>query len=93
MVLLEAARAGLPIAAVAAGGVPELLAELGGVPLPADTAGSLAVLRPLLADNGLRARLGRSARETFHRRFTVDAMAAEYRRVLGFASPAREGIP
>lgn len=84
MVLLEAARAGLPVAASATGGVPELLDELGGVPLDAsDPAAALAALRPLLGDPAGRAQAGRRAHENFHRRFTRKVMVREYLRVLG----------
>jgi glycosyltransferase involved in cell wall biosynthesis len=86
MVLLEAARAGLPVAAAATGGVPELLAEFNGVPLDSSNlARSIVGLRPLLRDAQLRADSGKLSRQRFHQRFTRDAMIREYARVLGLS--------
>lgn len=83
MVLLEAARAALPIAALPAGGVAELLAELAGVPLdPGDVAQSLGAIRPLLEQVHVRQELGRRARSSFARLFTDQAMVAQYLRAL-----------
>jgi len=79
IVLLEAARAGLPVAAVPAGGVPELLDALGGAALNLDDPASL---RSLLADPAARAQAGRAARDAFERHFTCEAMVAEYVRTL-----------
>jgi glycosyltransferase involved in cell wall biosynthesis len=79
IVLLEAARAGLPIAAVPAGGVPELLEALGGTPLDSQQPASIA---PLLASPERRADAGRTAKAAFERRFTTEAMVAEYVRIL-----------
>ena len=87
--VLEAARAGLPWAAVPAGGVRELLDQLGsGVALtPGDPSGSLRALEPLLTRPELRAELGRRARERFLDSFTREAMVAHYLDALGL-SPA-----
>jgi glycosyltransferase involved in cell wall biosynthesis len=79
MVILEAARAGLPIAAVPAGGVPELLKALGGTALNLDDESSLD---PLLASAPARAAAGAVAREAFERHFTRDAMIEAYMRTL-----------
>lgn len=82
-VLLEAARAALPIAALPTGGVPELLAELGGVALdPKEAARSMVAIRPLLEQVHVRLELGRQARSSFARLFTDQAMVAQYLRVL-----------
>ena len=87
MVLLEAARAGLPVAAAASGGVPELLEELGGIALnSSNPSHSLTALRPLLQDARHRADAGRLAQQRFHRRFTRQAMVREYLRVLGLSN-------
>ena len=87
MVLLEAARAGLPMAAAASGGVPELLEEFGGVPLaPSDTARSLAALRPLLRDAQLRAEAGKISRQAFQQRFTRESMIGQYINALGLSA-------
>ena len=79
VVLIEAARAALPIAAVPGGGVPELLASLGGVALDSDDiAASVNRLRPLLADASTRRVTGQAARAAFERTFTRDAMVEAY---------------
>lgn len=85
MVLLEAARAALPIAAVPAGGVRELQAQLGGcIALDAsDPDASAAALEPVLQAAGLRREMGRMNRERFNDRFTQDAMVQAYLDVLG----------
>ena len=87
MALLEAARAGLPVAAAPAGGVPELLEALNGVAIDVDDpAASLATLRPLLRNRPDRARAGQSARILFEQRFTREAMTCQYLRALGLTS-------
>lgn len=80
VILLEAARAGLPIAAIPAGGVGEIGAQLGGIVHlhERDTSVSLAALSPLLMDPALRQSLGASARRGFESRFTRDAMVQQY---------------
>ena len=61
LVLLEAARAGIPSAAIPVGGIPEIQAQLkSNITLQADDiAGSLQVLEPLLSDPALRAEYGK----------------------------------
>jgi glycosyltransferase involved in cell wall biosynthesis len=87
MVLLEAGRAGLPLAAAASGGVPELLDELGGIPLDSSNpTQSLTALRPLLRDAHQRTETGRLTQQRFHRRFTREAMVRDYLRVLGLSN-------
>lgn len=82
--LLEAARAGLPIAAVPAGGAGEILEKLGGVAiLPEALDRSLAELAPLLQDADIQRQRGNSARQGFVQHFTLDAMISGYCRALG----------
>ena len=90
VVMLEAARAGLPSAAVPVGGIAELQARLeSSVALPAaDVEASLRALEPLLSDPTLRAEWGRRARRNFDRTFTSEAMAAAYLDVLGLSTRA-----
>ena len=92
MALIEAARAGLPLAAAPAGGVPELLAALGGIAIdPHHPDAAAASLRPLLADRTLRLERGRLARTRFEQRFTLEAMTSAYLGVLGCGTrPSRE---
>ena len=79
VVLIEAARASLPLAAVPAGGVPELLEALGGFPIDATSAAiSLDTLRPLLGNAAVRRDAGKASRAAFERAFTRKAMAAAY---------------
>jgi len=79
MVLLEAARAGLPVAAVPAGGVPELLEQLHGTPIDLEDETSLD---SLLSNAANRSQSGRLAREAFDRHFTREVMIDAYVRVL-----------
>ncbi len=85
IVLLEAARTGLPCAAIPTGGVPELLEQLqSGVALdPLDAMRSLNALDPLLTNPSVRSELGQRARENFVRRFTAEAMTQQYMDALG----------
>jgi glycosyltransferase involved in cell wall biosynthesis len=94
IVLLEAARAGLPLAAVPAGGVSEVLSRLqGGVALHAnDPQASLEALRPLLEDPALRADMGRRARHNFGQSFTCEVMIGNYLRELGLVPGNHIGI-
>lgn len=88
LVLLEAARAALPVAAVPVGGAAEVLAQLAGTPLPAgDGEGFARALRPLVEDSALRAEHGRRAHRRFERSFTRSRMIDGYLRALGLASP------
>ena len=86
LVLLEAARAGTPIAAVPTGGVPELQAALDcKIELhPDDLRGTLARLTPLLQDADLRKKCGERARSAFARSFTGDSMTQNYLEALSF---------
>jgi glycosyltransferase involved in cell wall biosynthesis len=80
IVLLEAARAGLPVAAVPAGGVPELLAALEGSELSLEDPGCLD---ELLTNPAARKSSGQVARTAFDRDFTREAMINAYVRTLG----------
>ena len=95
VVLLEAARVGLPAAAVPAGGAAEILGALGaGVLLdPDDLDKSARTLAPLLTDPALRREMGERARAGFFERFTQQAMVREYLAALqsiGAAVTGRE---
>lgn len=83
LVILEAMAAGVPVCAYKTGGVPEqvvhgdtgLLAPLGDV-----TALTAAVLR-LLADPGLKRKLGLGSRTRYERNFRVERMVDDYIRL------------
>lgn len=84
VILLEAARAGLPIASLPAGGSQEILAALGGGALltDGDLEASMKTLRPLLWEAKTRKAEGAALRAGFEARFTQSAMAREYVRQL-----------
>ncbi len=83
-VVLEAMSHGLPVIATAVQGVDEVIRDRQNgilVPLEDPTALSYAVLR-LLEDPAERQRLGRAARETIEKGYTVDRMCRQYEQLL-----------
>jgi glycosyltransferase involved in cell wall biosynthesis len=72
--ILEAMRAGLPVVASAVGGIAESVqdGENGFVVPRGDVEGLQQRLRQLLADSGLRTRMGRSGRQRYERNFTLE---------------------
>ena len=91
VVLLECARAGLPFAAIAAGGIPELQSGLNvNLALDPDHLDrSMEILEPVLGDPTRRRELGQTAREAFLDRFTTEAMTRAYLGALGLSSEPR----
>ena len=87
--LLQAASAGVPILASRAGGIPEAVREgVNGILVPPGDVPALgAALGHLLADTGLRRRLGEGGRDLMQREFSIDAMVIGnlnvYRELLG----------
>jgi len=87
MSLLEAMAYGLPVVASRVGAIPAVVdTEKNGLLIePRDRAGIAAALDRLLADPGLRARLGSAAGKLAHERYSVDRAAGElldlYRKV------------
>lgn len=83
MTILEAMGTGLPIAATAVGGIPDMVTDGVDALLTScreeDIAGALA---RLIEDESLRARLGRAARE-HSLRFSARTMAENYCRIYG----------
>ena len=87
LVLLEAARAGLPVAAVPAGGAAEVLATLDGVALDGnDTEQCWRALQPLLEDAAARKEMGRRARRNFEEHFTLERMIDGYLHAIGLGA-------
>ena len=78
-VVLEAAAAGLPIVATAAGGTPEIVidGETGLLSTVGDVEGLGRALIRVLEDPDLGPRLGRAAREHVARSFGLDRFIAE----------------
>ncbi len=87
--LLQAASAGVPIVAAKAGGMPEAVEDgvNGRLVSPGSVDELAAALRELLADAGLRHRLGEAGREKMRREFSLERMVEGnlrvYREVLG----------
>jgi glycosyltransferase involved in cell wall biosynthesis len=78
--MLEAASAGRPIVATAAGGTGEIVLDGDtGLLVPVDDAAAMgAALRRLLADAGLRDRLGAAARDRTLTVFGMERFVAEF---------------
>lgn len=74
---MEAMACGKAVVASAVGGVPEALGDgaAGILVPPADEEALAGALLRLIADGGLRERLGKAGRERAHARFSLDAMA------------------
>ncbi len=83
-VVLEAMAAGLPVAATAVGGVPELVtpARTGWLAEPSDPPALAAALRRLLANPEQCRDFGREGRRRVVRDFSLDAMVSRYEEVL-----------
>ncbi|HUA23865.1 MAG TPA: glycosyltransferase family 4 protein [Steroidobacteraceae bacterium] len=75
MALLEAMSFGLPVIATPVGGVPEILTHGhdGLLVPPGDIAALAAAIARLTSDPELRQRLGRAARDTVGKRFSLDS--------------------
>jgi glycosyltransferase involved in cell wall biosynthesis len=78
--VLEAMASGLPVIATRVGMVPEVVEDgRTGFIVPLADADALAErLRPLLADEALRARIGQRAREKAQASFSIDHMTERY---------------
>ena len=74
MGLLEAMAAGCPVVASAVGGIPDIVAhgENGLLVTPGDRASLAVALHRVMADRDLATRLGRAARATIARDYTIE---------------------
>ncbi len=83
-VALEASAAGVPVVATAVGGTPEVVAEgeTGFLVPPGQPEQIAAKVGALLQDANLRTRLGTAGTERMRSRFTFEAQADEYIRLL-----------
>jgi glycosyltransferase involved in cell wall biosynthesis len=91
LALLEAMLAGKPVIATSVGGIPEAIEhDVTGLLCPPCNSPALArALGAVLRDAALRDRLGRAAKETAMRRYTLRAMADSYESLyLGSANAA-----
>jgi glycosyltransferase involved in cell wall biosynthesis len=89
LALVEAAAAGVPVVACAAGGVPDVVVDgVTGALVPTGDVGALqAAVTRLLESPAERERLGAAARARAERRFSIEGLVAAhlslYERVLG----------
>ncbi len=83
-VVLEAMASGLPVAATAVGGVPEIVtpAQTGWLAPPGDPAALAAVLGRMLANPEQCRAMGRAARRRVELDFSLRAMVSRYEEVL-----------
>lgn len=90
-IVLEAKEAGLPVVATSAGGTPESIND--GVDGLLVDVGDVEMLRraiaSLLADTGLRNRLGAAGRKDVEQRFSLATMAGNTEQVLATAAGGR----
>ncbi len=96
MALLEAMSFGLPVIATPVGGVPEIVThERDGLLVPSGDIDALAAaITRLTSDPELRERLGRAARETVARRFSLDAAVEQLLGIYGrFGIEPRQARP
>lgn len=80
-VLLEAARAGLPVVASDLGGASEIVEHgvTGFLFRPDAPAQGLAQLQAIIGDQAARVAMGAAARQRFLRAFTIERMIEDYR--------------
>ncbi|MGE5667069.1 MAG: glycosyltransferase family 4 protein [Betaproteobacteria bacterium] len=92
--MLEAARAGLPSAAVPVGGIPELQTQLeSSVAIPANNIEvSLQTLEQLLSNPTLRAEWSRRAQHNFQKFFTCEAMVGAFLKALNLRNYPRTAL-
>jgi glycosyltransferase involved in cell wall biosynthesis len=94
--LLEGMRAGLPVVAIATGGVPEVVEDgtTGILVEHGDLAGFRNALSKLINDPALRARMGQEGRRRFLTRFSVNrTLEALYRVYNEVTGPVRGAMP
>jgi glycosyltransferase involved in cell wall biosynthesis len=95
LVALEAMEAGLPVVTTRVIGSEEVVAdgETGLLVPPEDPAALSAALAALLADPGLRARMGQAGRRRYRAHFTRERMAAQTLTVYDQALQAAGAAP
>jgi glycosyltransferase involved in cell wall biosynthesis len=96
--LLEAMAAGVPVVASAVGGIPEVVVDgvSGFLVAPGDSASLARLLRRLLLDHALGARLGATARESARLRFAPERALPKLEEIyaaVGLSAAAEPGTP
>lgn len=93
--ILEAMSAGLPVIASAVGGVPELVEHgvTGYLIPPGETKALGTTLGQLIADPGLRRRLGDAGRRAWQERFTLEHMVKKTEAIYQKATHRRAMHP
>lgn len=91
LALLEAMAVGLPVIASRVGGIPEVAIDGENALLvpPGDPAALGSAIERLIGDRALCARLGRAARQTAERDYTLDAMLDRYEAIYAAISGGR----
>lgn len=84
MTVLEAMCAGVPVVTTDVGGATEMVenGETGLVVPPSDPDALASALAKLIAERGLRARMGRAGRLRFEKSFSAESMARAYRKLV-----------
>lgn len=92
--LLEAWRAGRPVACSAVGGIPAVVRNTeNGLLFPSgDDAAAAIVLAALLRNRDLAARVAAAGRAEFRRKYSLDRMAGEYDRLYRESLAAAAGF-
>ena len=92
--LLEAMAAGVPVVASSVGGIPEVVVDgaSGFLAAPGDTTTLQRVLRKLLLDRQLAARIGAAGRDTVRARFAAEQAVPKLEALYGSIGLAQMGI-
>jgi glycosyltransferase involved in cell wall biosynthesis len=98
MSMLEAMAAGVPVCAAAVGGIPEVIVDglSGFLVAPGDSASLARVLKTLLLDRSLGARIGAAARESVRLRYAPERALPKLEEIytaLGLQCLAAEPAP
>ncbi len=83
LALLEAMACGLPVAATRVGGIPEVVEDgvSGLLSEPRDPEGLAENIVKILRDSELRVSLGRSARKTVEKSYSIESVAKSYEQI------------
>jgi spore coat protein SA len=93
LVVLEAMASGLPVVASRSGGIPEMLAEGGGILVERESVEQLADALELLAtDTSLRRRLGKQAYASVQRSFMWEIVRKNYQSIVRSVVPADKTV-